>query len=94
MTEPKVITVKRYVCPFCQRGGSTRKAAAGHIARCWHNPAVRACLTCAYHVVEKGDPEVGYPGAEYCDIKVASLATGLKVGCASWDPDPDLDGAS
>lgn len=47
VAEPLVREVKRYVCPFCRRGHSTRRNAQHHIDGCWRNPVTRSCLTCA-----------------------------------------------
>lgn len=56
--EPVAVMVKRWECPFCRRRHSVKKAAQGHMRRCWLNPAVRSCKTCANLVDE--------PGGEWC----------------------------
>lgn len=82
--EPKVITVKRFVCQFCNRGHSTRKAAEQHIARCWKSPAVRGCKTCARFTVARDEDGVGYRGTEYCTALDIDLSEGLRTGCPEW----------
>lgn len=88
-TQPIQVPVWRYLCPFCRRGRSTAKAASAHIARCYKNPAARACKTChAYQPEEQGDYATGYPGcAEGCHAG-RDLRTGLLIGCSDWGPRP------
>lgn len=82
---PREITVTRYVCPFCHRGRAKRAPAEAHIGRCWRNPDVRACTTCSNFIQEASEPDVGYPGGEYCAAGVDLLA-GLvpRSGCDLW----------
>ena len=54
MSKPHEITVRRYVCPHCNRGRSTRKSAVAHMARCWRNPANRSCKTCVWFAPADG----------------------------------------
>lgn len=84
-SEPKVITVQRYVCRFCNRGHSTRKAAELHIARCWKNPAVRGCKTCAFFWVDRDEDGVGLRGTERCTVLDVGLSAGLRTGCPEWE---------
>lgn len=81
---PIQITVTRYVCPFCRRGRSTGKAAVAHIARCWRNPAARACKTCKHYdagvLAGYEDP----PMPEECEAGV-DIDDGLIVACESWE---------
>jgi hypothetical protein len=44
---PLTVTVRRYECPFCHRRRSSRAVTAEHMGRCWLNPDVRSCKTCA-----------------------------------------------
>lgn len=89
--EPKVITVQRYVCRFCNRGHSKKKAAVEHIARCWKNPALRGCKTCRFLDHDDNDPAVGYAGVgDVCNIEAIDLAEGLRTGCSEWE----FDGAA
>lgn len=61
--EPLAVFRKRYTCPFpgCRFQRSTEKPVAGHIVRCWRNPANRTCKSCANY--EK-TPDYGpcFPG--------------------------------
>lgn len=87
--EPTVVTVKRYVCPFCSRGRSKRPATVEHIGRCWMNPAVRSCKTCAHLVIEWAEPEIGLSGAVFCDVDVdlddpTLERAGLVTNCEKW----------
>jgi hypothetical protein len=66
LAQPIEYTVRRFRCPHCTRSRSTRKLIAEHMARCWKNPAVRACVTCRHHELVDPEPEVGLPGAELC----------------------------
>ena len=84
-SEPKVITVQRYVCQFCNRSRSTRNAAEQHIARCWRNPAVRGCKTCIHFEVGDNDPPVHHAGNEFCGALLVSLEAGLRTGCEQWE---------
>jgi hypothetical protein len=63
--EPVEYTTKRYRCPFCTRSRSSRKAAAEHMARCWHNPAVRGCKTCRHF-----EPYTSATDGECCGLGV------------------------
>ncbi len=46
--------VRAFVCDFCPRKArwSTRSIANRHEAKCFYNPARRACVTCAYFSME------------------------------------------
>lgn len=70
------ITVKRYLCPWCRRGRSDRRTAEAHAARCWRNPAARACKTCRN--LER-DEEIG----DFC-AEAVDLRDGLVAGCEFW----------
>jgi hypothetical protein len=43
------VTVIRHQCPHCRRTWARKSAGVSHVARCWNNPDVRACKTCAWH---------------------------------------------
>jgi hypothetical protein len=82
---PREITVTRWVCPFCHRGRSKRAATEAHIARCWRNPAAKACTTCVNFIREDCEPDVGYPGGEYCAAGVDLSAGPVpRSGCGQW----------
>ena len=95
--EPIVVKVTRYRCPFCSRSWSQRKRAADHVARCWRNPAVRACKTCVYFQPYhwEGEPVPGIPGAVGCTEypeacgRHEDLREGLRSGCPLWSPAGD-----
>ena len=91
-TAPEPVTVKRWACPFCHRSRSAKAATVAHIARCWRNPAVRSCKTCAHYEYDPGgDPcEPGRPcscnaGSEECAAGV-DLTSGPvpRTDCPLW----------
>ena len=91
MSEPEPITVKRWRCPYCHRSRSSRTATAEHIGRCWLNPAVRACKTCANYEYEPGGicgappPHFGCEdGSENCAAGIDLTGEFPKTGCRLW----------
>lgn len=86
--DPLPLVVKRYQCPFCRRSRSARRAAEQHIARCWLNPAARACKTCAHF---SNDEDYGPD----CGAGV-DLEKGLRDFCPLWRalPEGNPDGDS
>ena len=82
-TEPVVLTVIRFKCPFCRFSNSRRKTTVEHIARCWHNPAVCACKTCTHFHQEAPEPEVGLRGMEWCDAQDLELDA-VRHDCPLW----------
>lgn len=90
--EPVPFTVTRYRCPLCARSRSAKKATAEHIARCWQNPATRACKTCE-HFTDVPDEGPCIPGQgcacnqgyQQCEAGVADVAAGrIMTGCPLW----------
>jgi hypothetical protein len=90
--QPELIVVQRWRCPFCHRSRSKRKAAADHAGRCWLNPAVRSCKTCA-HLTPGYDACGCEPGCNWGSPSgpvPESCAAGLELdgsvrtGCPSW----------
>jgi hypothetical protein len=90
--EPIAVKVTRYRCPFCPRGWSRKSAAAVHVARCWNNPAVGNCKTCANF--EREEEACGckpgcnwgnndQPIPEDCAAGV-DISEGLRSGCPLW----------
>jgi hypothetical protein len=73
------INVTRHQCPYCRRAWSNKKAAERHVARCWYNPAVRACKTCSHFWPANGEE------TEDCDEDGMSIKDGLKTGCKKWE---------
>lgn len=83
-TAPYEYTVRRFACPFCRNfSRSKRPPVADHMTRCWRNPAVRACLTCAHFQRELPEPEVGLSGFEWCDAQDVEL-DGIRDHCPLW----------
>lgn len=77
----------RYKCPFCSRSYSRRTPANRHIDRCWRNPAVRGCKSCAWHIIHDAEPEVGLPADEFCNApKHHDLSNGLRTNCDDYRP--------
>jgi hypothetical protein len=97
---PVLVSVRRFECPFCRRRRSSRKATAVHMARCWLNPAARACKTCANFTDEPdGDwCEPGKPcncnqGYRECEAGVSGVTEGeIKSGCPLWQLRETRDG--
>lgn len=88
--QPVEYTVTRFNCPFCRRySRSNREPVVVHIARCWLNPATRACLTCAHFRSQSPEPEVGAQGVELCEAQQIELE-GVRDHCPLWQqPGPD-----
>ena len=81
--QPIVCTTTRYRCPHCTRFSRSKRAAVvAHMGRCWRNPAVRACVTCAHFSRTEPDPDAPR-GFEYCEALHAELAA-LQDGCPLW----------
>lgn len=96
---PVLVMVARYACPFCGRRRAAKKSTAGHISRCWLNPAVRACKTCAHFTQvdgeehERGRPCACGQGYEQCEAGI-SLGGTLRAGCPLWQPKTTEEAAS
>ena len=90
---PEAVTVTRWRCPFCRRSRSSKRATAEHIGRCWLNPAVRSCKTCA-HLEPGGDACGCEPGCNWgspsgsipdsCAVGVDVSSGEIKTGCPLW----------
>lgn len=87
MTTAIRLKVVRYQCPHCHRTHSKKQAAEQHIARCWNNPAARACKTCEHYTAADADgPYPEHPGwPEQCE-QGRKLLSGLHTGCPLWGP--------
>jgi hypothetical protein len=92
VTAPIVLTVKRYKCPHCPRARAKKSATVAHIGRCWNNPDVRACRTCANF---DPNPCCGMPDLYQCYTPMCptpSCAAGVELpeggamvtGCPAW----------
>lgn len=84
-SRPIPVVVTRHQCPHCRRTHSKKAAAAAHIARCWHNPAARACKTCVHFT--PADPDSPYPEhpgwPEQCEAG-RNINAGIATGCPQW----------
>jgi len=84
LAEPIACQTIRYRCPFCRRfARSARKSVVEHIASCWRNPAVRACITCRHFDVQPAEIEVGARGTEWCGAQDVELER-IVVHCPLW----------
>lgn len=94
---PVPVMVRRFACPFCKRSRSAKKATAEHIGRCWENPAVRSCKTCAHLVDVQGGGGTCFPGRScncndgyrYCGAGIDFEGEGFgpdfpRTGCPLW----------
>jgi hypothetical protein len=79
------VQVTRHVCPFCRRGRSTRRAAQAHIAKCWRNPELQGCKSCALFQpgVWPGKPVPGGKAPGRCTAGF-NLNAGLVTRCRKW----------
>jgi hypothetical protein len=96
LAEPIACQTIRYRCPFCRRFSRSRKSAvADHMARCWLNPAVRACKTGAHFQPGNGAGISTYcQDGELCSCGVVDeeclhedgpdLSAGLHDHCPLW----------
>jgi hypothetical protein len=83
---PVVLQVTRYRCPFCTRSRAKKATTEQHIARCWHNPEVRACLTCAHYEPPEAGPYPEHPGwPEGCAVE-RDITGGIAANCPLWEP--------
>lgn len=96
--QPRKVTVTRYRCPFCRRQNSAKKKIVEHIARCWHNPAVKSCRTCLHFEkscteteVYGGEVRVCYQQDDLCTLGQTLPDNGFPaVNCPLWR-DRDLE---
>lgn len=89
--KPVAVIVRRFRCPFCNRSRAAKKTVQDHIARCWLNPATRACKTCAHFTSE---PDGGYclgtpcdcnRGYQQCEAGVSDVEDGkIQAQCPLW----------
>lgn len=83
MTTPIVVRAVRHQCPYCRRTWAKRAAAVAHIARCWHNPAVRGCKTCANFWPFEPGGCYSREAPERCGVG-RDITAGLVTGCRQW----------
>lgn len=83
-------TTTRFRCPTCRKSWAKRSAAEKH--RCWHDPANRACRTCAHfapatkasswpHHEDSGEPA----GCAVDAVALDSQAVGFVLDCQMWE---------
>lgn len=84
MTTAIRLKVVRYQCPHCSRTHSKKAAAEQHIARCWNNPAARACKTCRHFMPESEGPYAEHPLISEECLAGRKLLSGLHAGCPLW----------
>jgi len=54
---PMPVVVSRHQCPFCRRFTRANvRQVQDHMTRCWQNPALKTCKTCAHHQDASGTP--------------------------------------
>lgn len=82
---PIAVKVTRYLCAYCNRGRSTKSACAKHMERCFKNPALHGCKTCAFF---KTPPtrKVGTPQSPASCKAGFNLRPGLVTQCRKWAP--------
>lgn len=84
--------ITAYKCEFCKAIQQHLRNARLHEARCFRNPANRACITCAHHGLDWTDG--GYPGAVTTAFYVCNAPDEANtepswdlIGCHAWaDP--------
>lgn len=84
MTTAIRLKVVRYQCPHCSRTHSKKAAAEQHIARCWNNPAARACKTCRHFMPESEGPYAEHPLISEECLAGRKLLSGLHTACPLW----------
>lgn len=90
MIEPIRRVMVRWQCPHCLCTRSKRRTMREHVARCWHNPAARACTTCDFRVEASGDNGIEGPFSPPSCLKNVSLSEhGVNVHCSTYERTPD-----
>jgi hypothetical protein len=87
--EPLAVKVTRYLCPHCGRGRSTKRAAVLHMPKCWRNPDLHGCKSCALFQpgVWPGKPVPGGKAPGRCGAGY-NLNKGLVTKCRKWRAAP------
>lgn len=95
--EPIQVQITRYRCPSCNRLCSNRSRAREHMARCWWDPANRACKTCVHFDrrydeygdgCHKGVDLSGHPACTRCNG--AGFILGVEDQCSSCKDVPEV----
>lgn len=83
---PIPVQTTRYLCPYCRRGRSTRRATVLHMPKCWLNPDRRGCKTCAlFQPGRWPDKPEGVPVSAQGRCAVGfNLRPGLVTNCSKW----------
>lgn len=96
--EPIPVQVTRHLCPFCHRGRSTKRAAVIHMQKCWRNPELHGCKTCALFQPgiwpdkpPPGRPEAHTKATGRCNAGF-NLSKGLVTTCRKWKQIPVTQG--
>lgn len=83
---PIPVVVTRHQCPCCGITRAKRSTMVAHIARCWHNPAARACKTCVHYTPPEDGPYPEHPGwPEGCGVGQV-IGDLPNSNCPSWQP--------
>lgn len=81
--QPIPVPTIRHQCPHCRKTWAKRGAAAAHIARCWHNPDVKACKTCIHYIPPQEGPYPEHPGFDE-DCAQGFPQPGITSDCPLW----------
>ena len=88
--------VKAFACEFgCRRNVTvSRKRMTDHEARCFYNPAQKACATCKHLITEWDEQYMGHHFGEavygnsykthYCEEEI-DITERLASNCAQWE---------
>ncbi|MFD7185525.1 hypothetical protein ACFV90_36885 [Streptomyces sp. NPDC059904] len=87
---PIPVVVTRHQCPFCRITRAKKQAMAAHIARCWTNPAARACKTCVRFEPAEEGPYPEHPGFPAGCEAGWPIDNRLKSDCRDWRSGDDL----
>lgn len=94
MTEPIAKTVTRWKCPHCPRSWASKRTGREHIARCWFNPANRACKTCTHFtprtfgdgITESASPDRCAAGEDLTVVEPQWIGFD-PIGCGPVEPE-------
>lgn len=95
LVAPEPVMVRRFRCPHCGHSRAKEASAKAHMARCWQNPAVRACKSCRHFEPYAparscwGDPQCNCPEVEE-GCAAGAWPAGAEfpvVDCPSWEGD-------
>jgi hypothetical protein len=80
--------IRKYCCDYCDRDYATNAGAKRHEAKCYYDPANKACATCAHliasnvepHWLEMGEDVYKTMWVTECDISLDHEDTGMQNG--------------